>query len=160
MRMPTTIRRLKIVKLRTAEHPPWDLLLAAEPMRERVQLLLEKGRCYVALHHHEVVGVFILLAPEAGVVELAAFCVEARRRGQGLGRSLVLNAIDRARALHANRLISRIGNTNLAAFALLQKCGFRLTSLHPDFYLQTHANKVIEHGILRRDMLLLSLDLH
>jgi ribosomal protein S18 acetylase RimI-like enzyme len=42
---------------------------------------------------------------------------------------------------------------------LLQKNGFRITGIIHDYYLRSFRQKIIENGILCRDMIRLSLDL-
>ena len=74
-------------------------------------------------------------------VGLATYVVEGRQgeltavvaleRRQGIGSALLEELHQRAAALGLTRLWAAIGNDDVAAFAFLQRNGFRLAAVHP-----------------------------
>jgi len=149
------------------EPAPWDLLLLADPARERVQAYLAQGRCYLAFLETELVGEFVLLhtaspglSSRGGTWELTNIAVAPRYQGQGWGKKLVQAAIAQARELGAAVIEVGTGNSSLSQLALYQKCGFRIVGVERNFF--THGlydGEIVENGIRCLDMIRLALTL-
>lgn len=150
--------KIKIRKLGKTEHPPWDLLLQSCPSQEIVQGMLAKGACYVAILRENVVGVFVLAQSRKCVSEILQFATSGD--SSEIAKILVVRAIEKAKASNSDILEIGVGNSSFNKLELFQKYGFRISRIIPDYYIQTFQKKIIESGILCRDMLLLSLDLH
>lgn len=73
-----------------------------------------------------VVGgvVELLQADEPPAVYLAGMWVDPTRRGAGLGQALVAAVLDWAAALRVARVELDVAETNAAAIALYERCGF------------------------------------
>ena len=69
---------------------------------------------------------------EALECHLAELYVAPPRRGRGLGRALMLAAIDAARGRGADRMDLGTGETDLAARALYESLGFTNREREPD----------------------------
>jgi ribosomal protein S18 acetylase RimI-like enzyme len=104
---------------------------------------------------------------DAGVeaAEVRAVGVAAARRGTGVGRALLNATANVLRAAGVRRAWLVTTNDNLAALALYQKAGWRLTLLRPGAVdelrrtLKPSIPAVGEHGIPLRDEVELELEL-
>lgn len=154
LKLPSKIR---IRKLGKNEHPPWDLLLKSCPSQNVVQNALDNGICYVAILHENVVGAFVLVKTQPSVSEIMYFTTAEKINE--LAKTFVTYAIEKANGHESNMLEIGVGNSSFKMLELFQKSGFRIKSIIHDYYLQNYERKIIENGILCRDMIRLSLDL-
>ncbi|RHX85502.1 GNAT family N-acetyltransferase [Leptospira stimsonii] len=138
---------------------PLELLLSADPSIELVNEYLKRGICYVARSKTETVGIYVLIYTRPETMELVNVAVEERFQGKGIGKSLVLHAISKAKELKMKVLEIGTGNSSLSQLALYQKCGFRISGIDRDFFLKHYAEPIYENGIRCTDMIRLSLDL-
>ncbi|MDX2161021.1 MAG: GNAT family N-acetyltransferase [bacterium] len=100
----------------------------------------------------------VLVHWDAAESEIVYIAVTAARRGQGFGRALVEQVIDRAREVGTQRLCVGTANSSLENIAFYQKCGFRMDRVRQDYFAYL-PHPVYEHGIRVRDMLVFTLDL-
>jgi len=102
------------------EVPPFDLWSAAHPPRYR----------FVAVLGGDIVG-WVAATPVsdrcayAGVIEHSVY-IDARARGQGIGRLLLETLIERADASGVWTIQSGIFPENRASVELHRRCGFRV----------------------------------
>lgn len=150
-------RKVKFSKL--VGEPPWDLLLLADPSRNKVESYLSQGDCYVALIDSSVVGVFVLLEIEARVVELMNIAVSPIYQGKGLGKLLLHETIAVARRNGFRHLEVGTGNSSLDQLAFYQKGGFRICGVDRDFFVRNYDQQIVENGIQCLDMIRLAMDL-
>lgn len=149
---------MNIRRLAVGEEPPMNLLLLADPSKEKVEEYLQKGSCYV-LGEEEVVGVYVLLEISPNTVEIMNVAVSEEMQGKGLGKKLILDAIEKAKVAGYERIVIGTGNSSLNQLALYQKCGFRITAIDRDFFIRNYEEEIYENGIQCVDMIRLSLDL-
>lgn len=135
------------------------LLLLADPSREAVESYLRRGRCYVGELAGRVVAVCVLIETRPHTVELVNVAVAEEEQGRGIGRRMVLHAIDVARSLGFRSIEVGTGNSSLKQLALYQRCGFRIVGVDLDFFTRHYPEPIYENGILCRDMIRLRLDL-
>lgn len=150
---------MDIRKLAPDEHPPMDLLLLADPSQPMVESYINRGQCYVAESDGNVVAVYVLLPTRPETVELVNIAVSESLHGQGLGKRMVMHAIDTARQQGYRTIEIGTGNSGVVQLALYQKCGFRITGVDIDFFTRHYEEEIIENGIPCRDMVRLSQDL-
>ena len=155
--MPKLPSRIKIRKLDKNEHPPWDLLIKFCPSLEIVERWLESGATYVTILRDDVVGAFVLLQPEPDVTEIAL--VATTENSKEMAKVLVARVIEKAKSMHTEHLRVGVSNANFQMLELYQKYGFRLISIEHDYYLKTFQQRIVENGIVCRDMIRLTLDL-
>lgn len=145
-----------IRKLNIDEEPPMDLLLLADPSRKIVEEYLQRGQCFVAESNGQIIGCYVLLKTRPETVELVNIAVEETLHGKGLGRKLVMNALEVAKSKGYKTIEIGTGNSSIKQLALYQKCGFRITGVDIDFFTKHYTEEIFENGIQCRDMIRLS----
>jgi GNAT superfamily N-acetyltransferase len=96
---------------------------------------LGRGRCFVAEESpDEIVGEYVLIDTRPETVELVNVAVREDRQGRGIGKALVLHAVDEARRLGHRTIEVGTGNAGIAQLALYQRCGFRIVGVDIDFF--------------------------
>lgn len=138
---------------------PYNLLLLADPSIEAINDYLKRGECYVAHADDDAVGVYVLIKTRPFTFELVNVAVDERYQGRGIGKKLVLHAIDTAREEKAKVVEVGTGNSSIFQLALYQKCGFRVVGVDRDFFKKHYKEKIMENGIECIDMIRLSIDL-
>lgn len=136
-----------------------DLLLLADPSREIVEEYVHRGECFVAENEGRIIGVYVLLPTRPETVELVNIAVIETEHGKGIGKQLVMNAIEVAKSKGYKTMEVGTGNSSIGQLALYQKCGFRITSIDIDFFIRHYPEEIFENGIQCRDMIRLSQDL-
>jgi ribosomal protein S18 acetylase RimI-like enzyme len=151
---------MNIRELIVNEKPPIDLLLLADPSRKLIEEYLNRGVCYIGEKNGEITGVYVLLPTRPGAIEIVNIAVSENYQGKGIGKQLLMDAIQRSKAAGYKTIEIGTGNSSIGQLALYQKCGFRVTSVDADFFIRHYEEKIFENGIWCRDMIRLSLDLN
>jgi ribosomal protein S18 acetylase RimI-like enzyme len=151
---------MRIRELNVSEEPPIDLLLLADPSRKLIEEYLNRGKCYIAENNQEIIGVYVLLPTRPETVELVNIAVLENEQGKGIGKQLLLDAIQQSKVKGYKTIEVGTGNSSLGQLALYQKCGFRITSVDSDFFIRHYDEKIFENGIWCRDMIRLSQNLN
>nr|WP_249292396.1 GNAT family N-acetyltransferase [Metabacillus flavus] len=136
-----------------------DLLLQADPSEHLIKKYLERSSCYIALLDDSVIGEYVLLPARSGTAELGNIAVSEAHQGSGIGKLLVLHAIEQARIEGAVTLEIGTGNSSISQLVLYQKCGFRITGVDRDFFIRHYDEKIYENGIQCEDMVRMAMDL-
>jgi ribosomal protein S18 acetylase RimI-like enzyme len=150
---------MKIRKLNKGEEPPMELLLLADPSKVIVEEYVTRGECFVAESEQQIVGVYVLLPTRPETVELVNLSVANNHQGKGIGKQLVLDAIQTAKSIGYKTIEIGTGNSSIGQLALYQKCGFRIVGVDLDFFIRHYPEEIFENGIHCRDMVRLSQDL-
>lgn len=150
---------MKIRKSHPNEQPPMELLLLADPSVKLVEDYLRRGECFVAEEKDLIIGVYVLIPTRPRTVELVNVAVAEPLQGKGIGKQLVIHAVQEARRLGYHTIEVGTGSTGMVQLALYQKCGFRMTSIDRDFFTRHYTEEIYENGMLLRDMVRLSQDL-
>ncbi len=147
---------IDILQLNSSIQLPLDLLLLADPSEEHVMNYVRKGECYVAIACDEVVGVYVLLVKNEHTAEIMNIAVAEHMQGKGLGKQLVLHALEVAKSIGVLKVEIGTGNSSIGQLALYQKCGFRITGVIEDFFIDNYPEPIYENGIQCRDMVRLT----
>lgn len=150
---------MEIRELEINEKPPMDLLLLADPSREFVEEYIKRGDCFIAEKDKQILGVYVLLPTRLNTVELVNIAVAEDQQTKGIGKQLVMNAIQIAKTKRYKTIEVGTGNSSIGQLALYQKCGFRIIGVDLDFFIKHYSEEIVENGIQCRDMIRLSLDL-
>ncbi|WP_438495556.1 GNAT family N-acetyltransferase [Paenibacillus sp. IHBB 3054] len=146
-------------KIKNGESLPLELLLSADPSLPKVEDYVKRGDCYLAVDNDEVVGVYVLLPTRPVTVELVNIAVAEEQQGRGIGKQMVMHAIQIARQEGYRVMEVGTGNSSVGQLALYQKCGFRIVAVDMDFFTKHYPEEIYENGIQCRDMLRLSRDI-
>ncbi len=149
---------LIIQQLRNKDRIPWDLLLLADPSKEKIQEYLHEGKIYVTLLDNKIIGEYILMETTKGVIELKNIAVTPKYQGQGIGKQLIFDAINRARNKKARRIEVGTGNSSLQQLAFYKNAGFKIIGVDKGFFLRNYKEAIIENGIRCADMLRLAIN--
>ncbi|WP_174842636.1 GNAT family N-acetyltransferase [Sporosarcina luteola] len=153
------VRGLSIRKLQPQETPPYDLLLLADPSRELVNAYIAEGECYIAEEQNDSIGVFVMVPLTNGTVEIKNIAVREDKQGHGIGRKLLQEAIEIAKSNGYKSIEIGTGNSSIDQLALYQKCGFRISDIIKDFFVQYYDEVIMENGIQCKDMILLRMEI-
>lgn len=154
-----SFEHLNIRLLADTEERPIDLLLLADPSRAIVEDYARRGSCFVAESEQEVLGVYVLLPTRPETAELVNVAVDEKWHGRGIGKKLVLHAVESAREAGFRTFEVGTGNSSVGQLALYQKCGFRIVGVDLDFFVRHYDEPIYENGIHCRDMIRLAMDL-
>lgn len=152
--VPIHIRRLE-----EGEQAPMDLLLLADPSEKFVADYVKRGNCWIAEVSDTAIGVYVLIGTRPETVELVNVAVREDVQGQGIGRRLVLHAIETARKDGFRTIEIGTGNSSVDQLRLYQKCGFRIVGVDIDFFVRHYDEPIYENGIQCRDMIRLNQNL-
>ncbi|MBI5680335.1 MAG: GNAT family N-acetyltransferase [Methanobacterium sp.] len=141
------------------ESIPYNLLLLADDSKDAIEDYISRGRCYGAYINQNIVGIYVLLKTRSFTIEIVNIAVKKEYQNQGIGKKMVLDAINRAKLENFKVLEVGTGNCGICQLALYQKCGFRITHVDRDFFNKHYEEKIIENGIECVDMIRLSIDL-
>ncbi|KUO96350.1 GNAT family N-acetyltransferase [Ferroacidibacillus organovorans] len=150
---------LSIRPLSEDENPPIDLLLLADPSLSLISKYLRRGACYVAEIENRVAGVYVLLETRPETIELVNVAVCEHLQGQGIGKRLILHAIETARKDGFRTIEVGTGNSSVFQLYLYQKCGFRVVGVDTDYFIRHYDETIFENGIQCRDMIRMMQDL-
>ncbi|MCL4351317.1 MAG: GNAT family N-acetyltransferase [Firmicutes bacterium] len=149
----------QIRQLRFSEQWPMPLLLLADPSQAVIESYMARADCFIAEWDSQTIGVYVLLDTRPQTIELVNVAVREDEQAQGLGKRLVLHAIETARSRGYKVIEVGTGNSSIGQLALYQKCGFRICGIDRDFFAVHYAEPIYENGIPCRDMIRLSMSL-
>jgi ribosomal protein S18 acetylase RimI-like enzyme len=148
-----------IRELKNKTELPYNLLFLADSSKDAVEDYINRGTCYGTYIGQTIVGVYVLLKTRPLTMELVNIAVKKEYQNKGIGKKMVLDAINRAKIENSKALEVGTGNCGIYQLALYQKCGFRITHVDRDFFKKHYKEKIIENGIECLDMIRLSIDL-
>lgn len=148
-----------IRKLECNETPPMELLWLADPSEESISKYIHKSELYIAVENEHVIGVYAYMKITPTKVELMNVAVAESHQGRGVGKALVLHAIEVAQASGMHSMELGTGNSSIQQLALYQKCGFRMKEIVHDYFIDNYDEPIFENGIECRDMVRLYIDL-
>ncbi|APC47298.1 GNAT family N-acetyltransferase [Virgibacillus halodenitrificans] len=150
---------MEIKRIKDLEDAPMNLLLLADPSLKIVEDYLARGECYVAFEGEAIVGVYVLLPRGLRFIELVNIAVKENMQGKGIGRKMVLHAIENSKQKGYDVIQIGTGNSSIGQLALYQKCGFRIIGVRKDYFTDHYEEEIVENGIRCRDMLRLEKNL-
>lgn len=88
----------------------------------------------------EVIG-YGIMSVAAGEAHLLNICIKQELRRQGIGRSLLLYLLDRAKHFAAERIFLEVRPSNEPALSLYEKLGFRILGVREGYYKARQGNE-------------------
>ncbi|RWS43071.1 GNAT family N-acetyltransferase [Bacillus mycoides] len=139
---------------------PKSLLLLADPSERQIDAYVQRGFTYIAKQEERIIGVYVLLETRPKTMEIMNIAVVEHMQGKGIGKGLLLHAIEKAKEYNMYKLEVGTGNSSISQLALYQKCGFRIFSIDFDYFSKHYEEEIIENGIVCRDMIRLAMELN
>ncbi|WP_422615036.1 GNAT family N-acetyltransferase [Cohnella caldifontis] len=136
-----------------------DLLRLAVPSVDRIRQYIKDSSLFAAIYEGKTVGALVLSNLDDSTMEIVNVAVQEEFQGKGIGKQLILNAIEYCRSINARRVVIGTGNSSLMQLGLYQKCGFRMYEIWEDHFIRHYEEEIYENGIRCRDMIRLKLEL-
>lgn len=135
------------------------LLLLAEPSESALRWGLRhlSDTVYRMEDGGELVGA-ATVRWKGATSEIEELAIAPERHGQGLGRQLVAWLLAEARRRGKRALVVGTPSTSAGNIIFYQKCGFRVHQVRRDYFWY-YKDKVHEHGLPVRDMIVFRADL-
>ena len=111
-----------------------ELLLLADPSEDLINEYLPKSIVIAAKEDDTVVGVLVLLRTRPKTMEIMNVSVQEEFQNKGIGRNLILHAIEYAKKENCKTLEIGTGNPGVVQMLLYQKCGFRIMGVDFDYF--------------------------
>lgn len=162
-RKPQTMSVANIRLLPVDNTPPMTLLLLADPSEDAIRAYLSLSHCLLAempgngVDDSMIAGIIVLLRQDAKTMEVMNLAVDERYQQQGLGRQLLNAGIEYAKACGVTTLKIATGNSSLHQLKLYQSCGFEITQIVTDYFVEHYPEPIFEAGIQCRDRIELTL---
>jgi len=106
---------------------PYDLLLMADPDRQKIDTYLRQGQLYLAkIIEGELVGACVIqeIAPKQW--EILNIAVSQHYHNQGIGQQMMAQVVAQARSRQIQKLWVATANSSIGQLAFYQKCGFEM----------------------------------
>ena len=130
----------------------------ADDSRTQIDEYLELGEVLVARSATRIVG-HVQLVDRGPDCEIASVAVDASHRQRGIGRALVLAALNRAFAAGASRVLVGTAAADIGNLRFYQRLGFRMDRVERDAFRPERGYPVVDlDGIALRDRIWFSLD--
>jgi len=144
-----------IRKLAPGEKIPYDLLLLADPSIVLITSYLSSSEVYVMEQNGQAIACYVLLAHNAEITEIKNISVNPAWQGKGLGKILLQDAAQRARANGYRRICIGTGNSSIAQLYLYQRQGFEIVGIKKDYFMLHYQEPIYENGIQCKHLVML-----
>lgn len=145
------------IQFLTKEH--WSLLLLADPSKEMVEKYIQKSKIYEVLDQNLLVGVLVLMENSSEEVEIKNIAVDPAFQGQGIGKNLIHYGINESKKLGYSKISICTGNSSTHQLALYKNCGFQISTVFYDFFIDNYDEEIWENGIQCKDLIKLDQEL-
>lgn len=157
---PVEIVANKEAEITRALFPPYDLLLQADPEREKVDAYLSTSDCFVATLREQIVGVVVVQKQASGTAEIMNIAVAEAFQRRGIARKLLRYVIHKWAAKQSvSRLLIRTGTSAPGPFMLYQQEGFNLVDVVYDYFPAHYHEPIYENGVQCRHQLVMERDI-
>ncbi|WP_096435204.1 GNAT family N-acetyltransferase [Alteribacter populi] len=138
---------MKIRLLKENEHVPMDLLMLADPSEAQIDAYLSQSLLFVLEVEEAIVGAIVILQRGKMSYEIMNVAVKESEQGKGYGRKMITFGIGEVDRRGGETLLIATGNSSIQQLALYQKCGFRMTEIIPNYFIENYADLIFENGI-------------
>lgn len=143
----------KIVAFHKVTSAHYKLLLTADPSKEIVDSYLDRAYKFKLTNCTKLLGVILLIDTRPKTVEIVNIAVDESVQNQGFGEELLHFALNWAKEQHYSTVEIGTGSTSFAQLYLYQKCGFRVTNIDRNFFVNNYNEPIIENGLVLKDMI-------
>jgi GNAT superfamily N-acetyltransferase len=122
---------------------------------------LPLGRVLVAVEDGDVIGHQLIPSARSEAIELKNMAVVPSRQGAGVGRMLVMTAIERCRVEGWRQMMVATAAADIGNLRFYQRVGFRMLAVERDAFtsMTGYSQPTVIDGIPLRDRVWLSYDL-
>lgn len=146
--MKYTIAQIKKITEKRSYYP---LLLDADPSKEMLEKYLSKGQMFAFSEKNQVVGVIVVLPLSTTDIELKNMAVLPEKQGQGIGRKMIEFVSNH----YADRFKNLYVGTADSGITFYRKCGFEVSHVVKNFFIDNYPEPIIDSGIQCVDMIYL-----
>ncbi|MGG0179077.1 GNAT family N-acetyltransferase [Gottfriedia acidiceleris] len=139
------------IQFLTKEH--WNLLLLADPSKEMLDKYIQKSNIYELLDQNLLVGVLVLMENSSEEVEIKNIAVDPTYQGQGFGKNLIHYGINESKKLGYSKISICTGNSSTYQLVLYKNCGFQISTVFHNFFIDNYDEEIWENGIQCKDLI-------
>ncbi|MBA4849828.1 N-acetyltransferase [Emticicia sp. BO119] len=140
--------------------PSYDLLLSADPSELAIQVYLPYSTIYQAYIEERLIGQYVFFPVDNHEAEIKNIAVDEAYQGQGIGKLLLQDAIQRAISSGYKILSIGTSNASIGQLYLYQKQGFELSGIKMNFFIDNYSEPLYENGIQCKHMIMLTKELY
>ncbi len=149
----------RIRQLDKDEAIPYDLLLLANETVEAINKYIFDSEIYVLEQNSKIIAEYALLPLNKEEVEIKNIAVAADFQGQGIGKTLLKDATDRAKARGFKTIIVGTGDTSTKLLRFYHKEGFEVFGVRKGFFVDNYPKPIYDGEKQLKDMVLLKKEL-
>jgi ribosomal protein S18 acetylase RimI-like enzyme len=138
---------------------PYHLLLLADPSKKMIDEYLSTSQIFLAYYENNLIGTYVLYPINKGTVEIKNIAIQENHQRKGIGKLLLSNAINVARASAYKTICIGTANSSVGELYLYQKMGFEITEIKKDFFTKNYPDIIIENGIQAKHMIMMAIQL-
>ncbi|GCF93400.1 N-acetyltransferase [Enterococcus florum] len=135
---------------------PWELLMLADPEKEKIEAYVYDSKVLVYEWRNEIVGVLVFKMIDEETVEIMNMAVSERMQRQGIADRLMerfLEEVHRQPAVKAG--IVRTGEIPEGPMRLYQKHGFEVSERRKNYFVDYCAEPIFEGDQQLKDQIIM-----
>jgi ribosomal protein S18 acetylase RimI-like enzyme len=145
----------KIRQLSREEQIPYSLLRLADETIEAINRYIFDSEIYVLEENGRIIAVYALQRLNEDEVEVKNIAVAPEFQGRGIGKLLLRDVVDRAKAKGFGAIIIGTGDASTKQLHLYQKEGFEIVGVRENFFVDHYPKPIYENGKQLKDMIVL-----
>ena len=150
---------LTIRQLGKNEDIPYSLLLLADETTEAINRYIFDSEIFVLEENSRIIAVYALQQINAEEAEIKNIAVDTDFQGQGIGKLLLRDALERAKVRKLKAILIGTGDVATRQLALYQMMGFKIAGVRKNFFVDNYPKPIYEKGEQLRDMVVLKKEL-
>ncbi len=141
------------------EELPYDLLLLADEFAEVIDRYIFNSQVYVYEIDQKIIGQYAMYRLSNDEVEIKNIAVLPDYQGKGIGKFLLKDADQRAKASGFKTMFIGTGDVMMMQLLLYQKTGYEMNYLKKNFYIDNYPEPIYENGLQLKHMVMLRKEL-
>jgi ribosomal protein S18 acetylase RimI-like enzyme len=150
----TNIRRLG-----KDEKIPYDLLLLADENVEAINKYIFDCEIYVLEQENKIIAEYAFQQIDESEAEIKNIALTPEVQGKGIGKTLVRDAADRAKARGFKTITIGTGDASTKQLHLYQEEGFKMAIARINFFVNNYLRPIFENEKELKDMIVLRKEL-
>lgn len=138
---------MQIERLEDYKLAPMALLLLADPSEEAIARYLATSELLVAKSEEKIAGIIVLQLIAPMQMEIMNLAVDENYQRRGIGRNLIMAALDYAKSRGAQSVKIATGNSSIHQLKLYQSCGFIIDVVIENYFVDNYPEPIYEDGI-------------